>query len=202
MEMKRILWSLICIVNMREVDAQTSGFTLILEQEVEVSMSGRAAMKNKVLFYISDTKAKSQSDQQGMKMNVFYFDSTKEMVTVVNIGGQKQVMVQKDAIQSVNKKYNTIEVRYQDETKEIDGSICKKAILSLDANSGKDEKIIWYDPAIAIPFKYNFGVPGLELIKGLPMEYENSQMGLIMKHKVIKRVQNSGIEPDVFNMEK
>ena len=200
--MKRIIFSFLGIVYMPYAVAQTTGFTLSLEQEVEVIMSGRSAMKNKVFFYINDTKAKSQSDQQGMKMNIFYFDSTKAMHTVVNIGGQKQVMVQKEAIQSVNKKYNSMEVRYLDDTKEIAGVVCKKAILILDDNSGKDEKIIWYDPTITIPFKYNFGVPGFELIKGLPMEYENSQMGLIMKHVVIKRDQNAGIEPDIFNMEK
>ncbi|MBP6793633.1 MAG: hypothetical protein KA143_01190 [Saprospiraceae bacterium] len=200
--MKRILFSLLWIVYIPFANAQTTGFTLSLEQEVEVMMSGRSAMKNKVLFYINDTKAKSQSEQQGMKMNVFYFDSTKAMYTVVNIGGQKQVMVQKEAILSVNKKYKSMEVRYQDELKEIVGTICKKAILILEANSEKEEKVIWYDPDIVLPFKYNFGVPGLELIKGLPMEYENSQMGLLMKHSVIKKELNSSIAPDIFNMEK
>ena len=111
-------------------------------------------------------------------------------------------MVQKEAILSVNKKYKSMEVRYQDELKEIVGTICKKAILILEANSEKEEKVIWYDPDIVLPFKYNFGVPGLELIKGLPMEYENSQMGLLMKHSVIKKELNSSIAPDIFNMEK
>ena len=74
-------------------------------------------MKNKVFFYIKDSKAMFQSDQQGMKMNVFYFDSTKAISTVVNTGGQKQVIVQKDTIQSVTKKYNSMEGRYLDETK-------------------------------------------------------------------------------------
>jgi len=105
--MKRIIFSFLGIVYMPYAVAQTTGYAPSLEQEVEVIMSGKSAMKNKVFFYINETKA-----------------------------------------------------------------------------------------------KYNFGVPGFELFKGLPMEYENSQMGLIMKHVVIKRDQNAGIEPDIFNMEK
>jgi hypothetical protein len=184
--MKQLLLIIVCCFFLQFLSAQSIQNQVILEQEVEVTFSGRPDMKNKIVFYIKDNKAKSESNQQGMKMNVYYFDSTKEMITSVDMMGQKQKMVAPDAISEANKKYSKIEVNYSEDRKEIAGIVCKKAVISFKGSAGKEEKIVWYDPNTLLPFKYNFGVTGLELIKGLPMEYENSQMGFAMKHTVTK----------------
>jgi hypothetical protein len=72
-----------------------------------------------------------------------------------------------------------IAIRY---LKEIAGIACKKAILAFFNKASAKDKIVWYAPDIIIPFKYNFGVVGLELLKGLPMEYNNEQGVFMMKH--------------------
>lgn len=53
--MKKILFLLLCIVFMPLAVAQSTGYALSLEQEVEAIMSGRFAMQNKV-FFLSKTQ--------------------------------------------------------------------------------------------------------------------------------------------------
>jgi hypothetical protein len=184
--MKKLLLLLGAYTFQINVTAQKIEANLKLEQDVEINIPGRPLMRNKVVFYIKENKAKSESNQQGATLSIYYFDSTKEMITSVAMMEQKQKMIAPNSISEANKKYVSIEVKYVDEAKEIAGITCKKAILNFQNKAGNEERIVWYAPQILLPFKYNFGATGLELIKGLPMEYENTQNGFKMRHVVTK----------------
>ena len=180
--------------------SQTPQPQLILEQEVEVKTNNSNSFKNTVSFFIKNGKAKSTSNQQGMIMNIYYFSSTGIMHTILNMGGQIQKKQEKNALKNINSKYDKIQVEYFNQIKEIAGISCKKAIIKLTNNGNIDKRVVWYDPNTKLTFKYNFGVAGLELIKGLPMQYENSHMGIKMIHTVKKIEFSTNISKETFDL--
>lgn len=194
-----VLMYLLIIFYNSNVSAQAEQNKLTIEQTVEVTLPNDKVMTNKVIFYIKNEKVKSVSAQNGMEMNVYYFDSTKVMHTVVNMSGQIQKNELVDAINKTNNEFDRIEVKYYNDTKEIAGTVCNKAILLLEKKGVIEEKEVWYDPNIVLSFKYNFGIAGLELIQGLPMQYENNQMGMKMRHTVNKLDTSSPISDETFN---
>ncbi|WP_425075953.1 hypothetical protein [Psychroserpens sp. S379A] len=183
--------------------AQTIQPQMILEQEVEIkTTAGQELYKNNLSFYIKDGKVKSTSNQQGMVMNTYYFSSTDIMYITIDMGGQIQKQQNNNALKNTNSEYSKIEVKYLDDTKLIAGTNCKKAIIKLKSKGSTEKRVVWYDPNTKLSFKYNFGVAGLELIEGLPIEYENTQMGMQMIHTVKKIDFSTNISKETFELPK
>ncbi len=159
-------------------------------------------MKNDIVFYIKDGKGKSESAQNGMKMSVYYFDRSKAMHTVIDMAGQIQKTEQANAIDKANSEFDELRIDYKDETKDINGVTCKKALIVSTSGDEVSEKTVWYDPKTRLTFPYNFGVAGLELIEGLPIQYENEQMGMKMVHQVQKLDTSTPIPDSLFELPK
>ncbi len=184
------------------VTAQRIENMISIEQEVNIavenSSGGNPQGKNIVFFYVMSNKAKSNSNQLGASIDVFYFDSTKTSHLIAEFGMQKQKQTTPNVIEEQKKKHDKIEVKYFDDVKTIAERNCKKVVLVYTKYNVKTEKVVWYDPLIILPFKYDFNIVGLDLIKGLPMEYHSSAMGFTMKHTVTKIDLRTPIADELF----
>jgi len=184
-------------------NCQKSESQLAIEQEVLVEIPQMKSVSNKINFLIKNGKVKSISNQQGITMNTYYFDSTKALhsITSFESGTNQRHSISENAIEKLNNSYDSITVSYFEQVKNISGFSCKKAIVKFFKTGGNvEEKVVWYYPDVKLSFKYNFGVVGLELINGLPMQYENQQFGIKMNHTVVSIDLSKLIDEKAFEL--
>lgn len=104
--------------------------------------------------------------------------------------------IEQTTIDSINQlEYGTVRVSYHEETKEIAGLTCKKAMVFCTDSNRTDSFAVYYtedirfeDPNWTLPFKE---------IKGVPLEYQINQMGIVMKFSA-KSVKTSPVESTFF----
>ena len=104
-----------------------------------------------------------------------------EMWVVSEFQGQQNVKhITKEQIDAEKAKMSDPDVRLVDETKEIAGLACKKAIVSQEINGEEVLSVIYYAP------KYKSSVFELQSkemkdIPGLPLQFEQQMEGATMK---------------------
>lgn len=178
--------------------------TIIVEQEVSIESgmvtSGNASGKNTISFSIHAGKARSHSEQMGAVFTTLYLDSIKTLFQFVKWGAQTQKTETPDFLEKERGQFDKIDVKEVEEEKWIANRKCKKAILLLTKAGVLTESVVWYDPEIVLPFSFGFNVVGLELIKGLPMEYQSTVMGFTMIHKVTRVDLQTPIPNETFVM--
>lgn len=104
--------------------------------------------------------------------------------------------IEQSTIDSVNHlEYGHVRVSYLSETKEIVGLLCKKAMVYCTDSNQTDSFAVFYtedirfeDPNWTLPFKE---------IKGVPLEYQINQMGIVMHFKA-KSIKSSPVQDNYF----
>lgn len=175
---------LIVFILVMNIDVMAQGnkpANIIVEQEVLINGN-----KNTITIHVYDSIVSTISKQFGVTAISSYSNPTKEFRLISDIAGRKQEQVFRNYIDSINREFQTITLDYFDQVKEIAGISCKMATLTLQKDGKVSKRSIWYAPNLLMPFAFNFGVPGLELIKGLPMEYEHEYFGFKFLHQVSK----------------
>jgi GLPGLI family protein len=99
--------------------------------------------------------------------------------------GKNAILMTAEEIEELSKDKPTMDVELLDETKTIEGFLCKKAVLS-DENGG--ESIFWYTEEIEIS---KVGQTYMnEEVPGFPMQYDINNNGLKMTMTVSKFEKN------------
>jgi GLPGLI family protein len=99
--------------------------------------------------------------------------------------GKNAILMTAEEIEALSKDKPTMDVELLDETKTIEGFLCKKAVLS-DENGG--ESIFWYTEEIEIS---KVGQTYMnEEVPGFPMQYDINNNGLKMTMTVSKFEKN------------
>jgi hypothetical protein len=182
---RHLLVVLILLTHSLFLIAQESIKSFTITQKTTIIMNGEPqGTPGKIIFTIKDNLAKSESNQMGAKMTTIYDHNTREFVIKSELGGQQQPdNKQPDFLNNQKSGFSKVEVEYINETKKIAGIECKKAFIVLTKPGAEVEKrYVWYAPEITLPFPFSFGVVGLDLIKGLPLEYENKISQFTMIH--------------------
>lgn len=188
------------------------------EQRVTMRF-GDGEVKSKMYFKNGMTKIESD---MGMGTNQVIIDSkTKTTTTLFEAMGRKmgfttndssmqQMMNGRDSgrqrIQS--QQFNPeVFIEYLSETKKIAGMECKKAIIRYKNRKGDEEQqSVWYSPEFMLGEGFRMrdmmrmtNIPGLNKLKGFPMEFETTrQNGATIHYQVTKVDLNAKVDDKTF----
>lgn len=188
------------------------------EQRVTMRF-GDGEIKSKMFFKNGMTKIESD---MGMGTNQVIIDSkTKITTTLFEAMGRKMGFTSSDSAmqQMMNnqdsgrqrirpQQFNPeVFIEYLSETKKIAGMECKKALIRYKNRSGAEEQqIVWYSPEFVLGEGFSMrdmnrmaNIPGLNKLKGFPMEFETTrQNGAKVHYQVTKVDLNAKVDDKTF----
>lgn len=179
---------------------------------------GDGEIKSKLFFKNGMTKLESD---MGMGTNQVIVDSkTKTTTTLFEAMGRKmgfytteddmkRMMSGPDSGRQQRTQQFTQEVfiEYLNETKKIAGMVCNKAIIRYkDRKNEEVQQIVWYSPEFILGEGFKIrdimrmaNVPGLNKLKGFPMEFELvRQNGSKVNYQVTKVDLNAKVDDKTF----
>jgi len=179
---------------------------------------GDGEMKSR-LFY-KNGNMKMENDMGMGKNYVFYEPTTKTTTTLMEVMGRKMGFytneedMKKMAAADSGKTQQRIQaftpevfIEYLSETKTIAGFTANKAIIRYKNQKGEEvQQMVWYSPEILMGDGFRFGtimrqagIPGIQKLKGFPMEFEVvRQNGMKIKYQVSKVDLNAKIDDKTF----
>jgi GLPGLI family protein len=179
---------------------------------------GDGEIKSKLFFKNGMTKLESD---MGMGTNQVIVDSkTKTTTTLFEAMGRKmgfytteddmkRMMSGPDSgKQQRPQQFNPeVFIEYLSETKKIAGMVCNKAIIRYKDRKNEDvQQIVWYSPEFILGEGFKIrdmmrmaNVPGLNKLKGFPMEFELiRQNGSKVNYQVTKVDLNAKVDDKTF----
>lgn len=128
-----------------------------------------------MIVYIKGDKSKMEMDMGMMKTSTISDNKAGTAVTLMDIMGQKLALkMSKEEIEKQRSEVKEPTIKYTDETKDVAGYKCKKAIATTDEG---EELAIFYTDEIPNRSAANNQFKGLN---GFPLEYQANQNGLKM----------------------
>ena len=133
----------------------------IAYEGMEINEAMKSFLPSEMKYFIKENKTRSEL-KTGMGDQVTIFDGeTKTSISLMDVMGQK-IAVKKsvDEINLERKKYNDLQITFSDETKEIAGYTCKKAIVKVNAAdfNGESSFTVFYTDALG-NLSVNYGDP-------------------------------------------
>jgi GLPGLI family protein len=180
---------------------------------------GDGEMKSKMYFKNGMTKVETD---MGMGLNQVIIDSKEKKTTTLfeamgrkmgfytTEGDMQRMMAGADSgrQQRIQQPFAPeVFVEYLSETKKIAGMECKKALLRYKDRRGEEvQQEVWYTPEFVLGEGFKIrdvmrmaNVPGLEKIKGFPMEFQiTRQNGAKVHYQVSKVDLNTKVDDKVF----
>ncbi|HLO39235.1 MAG TPA: hypothetical protein VK173_12115 [Lacibacter sp.] len=180
---------------------------------------GDGEMKSKMYFKNGMTKVETD---MGMGLNQVIIDSKEKKTTTLfeamgrkmgfytTEGDMQRMMAGADSgrQQRIQQPFAPeVFVEYLSETKKIAGIECKKALLRYKDRKGEEvQQEVWYTPEFMLGEGFKIrdvmrmaNVPGLEKIKGFPMEFQlTRQNGAKVHYQVSKVELNAKVDDKVF----
>lgn len=184
---------------------------------------GDGEMKSKLFFKNGMTKIETD---MGMGVSQVIVDSkTKTTTTLFEAMGKKMGFssTDQDMQQMMNgngrdsgrqriQQFNPeVFIEYLSETKKIAGMTCNKALLRYKNRNGEEvQQIVWYSPEFMLGEGFRIrdmmrmaNVPGLNKLKGFPMEFETTRPnGAKVHYQVTKVDLNAKVDDKTFAIPK
>lgn len=163
-------------------------FTGYISYQIDYDGLGEnAAMKSmlpsEMKFILKNNKSRSEL-KTGMGDQITIFDSElKTMVNLLDIMGQK-IAIKKSIseVELERTKYSELKVTISNETKNIAGYDCKKALIEVNAEDfgGSATFTVYFTEALG-NMGINYSDPLFNKINGVMLQYEIRTRGLLMK---------------------
>lgn len=135
-------------------------------------------LPSNLTLYIKGNKVKSEMITGMFTRKTIKDAKEKKATTLLEIMGQKYAIEQTpEDIQKQIEEQGKPKVAITDETKEIAGRTCKKAIVTSEDG---DEQNIYFSPDIG-KASLNFDSPAYKQINGIPLEYQMKTNMFTMK---------------------
>lgn len=148
--------------------------------EMETDEQSKELMPTESVFYFKDNQIRMEMKMMGMSTVVISNSKDKSATTLMDLMGSKfAIKMTADDIEKEKEKMNgniKMDVRITNETKNIAGYTCKKAIAS--SRDGGDITIYFTNDIIAKNQGFSDQYKGVD---GFPMEYQMAQNGMNMK---------------------
>lgn len=162
------------------------------DMEMAISMMQGSTLD----LYFSGTKSRTEMSMGSMMTISTVTDANSDEVLMLMSGmiGKKAVKSSLKELEEESSEKPSFEVELVDETKKIEGYLCKKAVLTDDDDN---EMIFWYTEEIEVNKKgqnyLNEDVPGF------PMEFEINQGEMIMS-MTVEKFEDSLDDDSVFDI--
>ena len=162
------------------------------DMQMAVSMLQGSTME--IYFYEGLTRSEMK---MGTMMNIITLTNEKTedfLMLMSGMIGKNAILTTLDEINKEKGETPEMEITLVEETKEIMGYVCKKAVLTAEDGS---ESVFWYTPDIKVAAKGQSYLN--EKVPGFPLEYEINNAGFKMVLTVTsieKKIKKAG---DLFD---
>ena len=164
----------------------------------ELDAQTKAMLPKMMIYKIKDNLARTEMDLGAMGNQVQIINGNEKIVyNLMDMMGQKMVIKMTEAeINEEMDKQPEIKVEHYDETKEIAGYECKKAVVSFEDAGTKTSFIVYYTDELG-GSALNFENPMFKDIDGVLMEFEMEQGPMTMKLEAVS-VKKENIDDSEF----
>ncbi len=145
-----------------------------------------AIMPKSATLYVKGTSTRNETMTPMGNVVVVNNIDKKFSATLLNMMGKKMAI--KKSMDEISKEISNQTkpgIKLTDETREIAGYKCKKAILTVSANGSQTNYEIWYSDELGGK-ETNFGNPIYQDIEGMLMEFSLRERSVSMKYTVTK----------------
>lgn len=168
------------------------------EMQQAMAMMGGDMEMQVISFYSEDGFRSEMTNPFMSTTTISSSDSDEVLILMSGMMGKSAIKTAasdyRDSKGLKGKKGESIDIPFKDETKEILGYTCKKAII--DAGS-KEEMVFWYTEEIA-PKKLAPDMP--QSLPGIPLEYSMKTQGMDMNF-VVTDISFEPVDASMFNLD-
>jgi GLPGLI family protein len=199
----RIILSLVLLIGVLSVNSYAGDksfrgvivYNISFGEDMDASMV--AMMPKTMKMYISGDKSKMEMIAGFGTTNVIFDSETKESVVMMDMMGQKFAIksTAEDIEKELEEAPNTV-VEVTDETKEIAGYTCKKAIVTVE---GEDTELIVYFTDELGGGQFNGSNPFYNKIDGVMLEFVMLENDIEMSYKAIS-VEKKKVSDEMFDI--
>lgn len=189
--MKKLI-VIVAVLGIIKVNAQTTQETVTYSVKADNSPAAAMMGDMHMTLYYKNGKSLFEMSSSMYSMKTLVTDTGTLML--MNTMGQKFYMRQPAAPANTA---DTVmpQIQYVDETKDVAGYTCKKAIMK---TPWTDSAVFWYCEALPV---VGFGKDAaiMKALKGLPLEYEMNTGGMVLK-LVAEKVSTANIPESTFEI--
>ncbi len=163
--------------------------------ESEISDQQLAMLPTEMVMYLKKDKSRMEMSMgMGMSTVVITDNKTRTSTTLMDVMGNKvATRISEEDVLKENQNQKPVKVMPTDETREIAGYPCKKAII---IDSEGEESELFYTDQIRLEGG-NWSHPYYKDIKGLPLKYTTKEGGFKM-HITAKKVIEEKVSDSKF----
>ncbi len=153
-------------------------------------------LPSEMIMYFKKEMARVEISM-GMGESVTITNSeTGELIQLMDLMGNKYATkMSKEDLEENQEDAPEFEVEYSDETREIAGYTCKKAVVSAEGSTVD----VWYTEDLEVKAQSGNRNPMLENVKGFPMEYSVTQGQLTMVFSATS-VEKEKVDGELFEI--
>lgn len=152
-----------------------------------------------MILSVKGTNTRNESSSaMGNIVEIIHYDK-KEIVNLLDVMGKKLAI--RKTLGEINQDYDKEPkptVQITNETKDIAGYKCKKAIVTVEKNENKTSFEIWYTNELG-GREMNFGNPVYRDIDGMMMEFSMQERNFTMKYSAVT-VEKKTLSDNIFEI--
>lgn len=173
-------------------------FEISINNAEEMNDQMLAMMPKEMTVYFKNGKSRGEMDMMGGKVISITDSKAGETVTCMDIMGKKQaIKTTREDAEKEKSKAGDYEVKITDDTKEIAGYKCKKAIITYKNKDDKtSDMIVWFTNELEASNSEKYSWKGID---GYMMEFSVDQRGMGMKFTCTS-VKKQSVEDDMFKI--
>lgn len=189
------IFVVLCLVSAQICSQPIVLKNVTLQQEVDIILPNGTVRKTALSIYVLEDKLCMESNTGNRNLKTIYLSKENLVVTITTVNDQQKGTIKENALSFDP----NLAFRLTDDMDERFSYPCKKGLIfDLRTEGSEQGRIVWFTSDLKLPFAYNFGVEGLNLIQGFPLEYENILGGVKMIHRVISIDFKSPIDESKF----
>ena len=172
-------------------------FEITINNAEEMSDQMLAMMPSEMVVYFKEGRSRGEMEMMGGKVITITDGKTGETFSCMDIMGKKQaVKITKEDAEKEREKSGDYEVKITDETKDIAGYKCKKAIITFEKDEKESTAEVWYTNELEASNSEKYAWKGID---GYMMEFSVDQRAMGMKFTCTE-VKKQPVNDDMFKI--
>ena len=173
-------------------------FEITINNAEEMNDQMLAMMPKEMTVYFKDGKSRGEMDMMGGKVVSITDSKAGETISCMDIMGKKQaIKTTKADAEKEKAKMGDYDVKITDETKDIAGYKCKKAVITYkDKKDASGSMDVWFTNELEASNSEKYSWKGID---GYMMEFAVDQRGMSMKFSCTE-VKKESVSDDMFKI--
>lgn len=173
-------------------------FEIEMNNAEEMNDQMLAMMPKEMTVFFKDGKSRGEMNMMGGKVISITDSKAGETVSCMDIMGRKQaIKTTKQDAEKEKSQMGEYDVKITDDTKEIAGYKCKKAIITFKNSQDKEGSMdIWFTNELEASNSEKYAWKGID---GYMMEFSVDQRGMAMKFTCTE-VKKEAVSDDLFKI--